>query len=138
MMEHKCGAQRYRDQVLHFGFAQCRPRWRTPQSMSVEYLVSTSSTRRLSDHLGSTSITTDADGNKVSEMRYTPCPTGMLREGEVRYAWITTTAPAPRAHPQIYIHPQSLYNEGITATQRNLSCAGLSPVLSSKNTDPTN
>jgi hypothetical protein len=40
----------------------------------------------LSDHLGSTSITLDSGGNKVAEMRYKPCPpTGMLREGEVRY-----------------------------------------------------
>jgi RHS repeat-associated protein len=44
------------------------------------------------DYLGSTSIVTDDVGNVLSEMRYTPCPTGMLtlrvrwREGEVRYA----------------------------------------------------
>ncbi|MBV6396877.1 MAG: hypothetical protein HFACDABA_02479 [Anaerolineales bacterium] len=44
-----------------------------PQSMNVEYT--------LGDHLGSTSITTDALGNKVSELRYTPW-------GEVRYSWI--------------------------------------------------
>ncbi|HNN14489.1 MAG TPA: hypothetical protein PKL78_13080 [Anaerolineales bacterium] len=42
--------------------------------MSVEYF--------LGDHLGSTSITTDTAGAKISEMRYKPCPTGMLREGE--------------------------------------------------------
>ena len=40
--------------------------------MAVEYL--------LGDHLGSTSITTDASGTKVSEMRYKPW-------GEVRYSW---------------------------------------------------
>ena len=44
-----------------------------PQSMTVEYT--------LGDHLGSTSITTDSSGNKVSEMRYKPW-------GEVRYTWI--------------------------------------------------
>jgi len=43
-----------------------------PQNMTVEYL--------LGDHLGSTSITTDANGNKVSEMRYKAW-------GEVRYSW---------------------------------------------------
>jgi len=36
-----------------------------PQNMEVEYF--------LGDHLGSTSITTDSSGNKVSEMRYTAC-----------------------------------------------------------------
>ncbi len=48
----------------------------------------------LSDQLGSTSITADGSGNKVSEMRYTACPLrpapGVLREGEVRYADGTT------------------------------------------------
>ena len=34
----------------------------------------------LSDHLGSTSITMDEDGNKVAELRYTPW-------GEARYTW---------------------------------------------------
>jgi RHS repeat-associated protein len=51
-----------------------------PQSMSVEYF--------LSDHLGSTSITTDADGNKISEMHYNPW-------GEVRYAWTATQSTTP-------------------------------------------
>ena len=45
-----------------------------PQSMAVDYL--------LGDHLGSTSITTDTTGAKVSEMRYKPW-------GEVRYSWST-------------------------------------------------
>ena len=64
-------------------------KYTVPQSMSVEYLVSTSSTRRLGDHLGSTSITTDANGAKVSEMRYKPW-------GEVRYSWTAggSTTPA--------------------------------------------
>ncbi len=48
-----------------------------PQSMTVEYM--------LGDHLGSTSITTDAAGAKISEMRYKPW-------GETRYTW--TNAPA--------------------------------------------
>jgi len=43
-----------------------------PQNMEVEYF--------LGDHLGSTSITTDSGGDKVSEMRYTAW-------GEVRYSW---------------------------------------------------
>jgi RHS repeat-associated protein len=52
-----------------------------PQSMSVEYF--------LTDHLGSTSMTTNMDGGLVSEMRYKPW-------GEVRYAWTAnqTTTPA--------------------------------------------
>jgi RHS repeat-associated protein len=45
--------------------------------MTVEYF--------LGDHLGSTSITTDAAGAKISEMRYKPW-------GETRYTW--TNAPA--------------------------------------------
>ena len=82
--------------------------------MSVEYLVSTGSTRRLGDHpsaslktsLGSTSLTTDNTGAKVSEMRYReaslwdkPCPlrsaSGMLREGEVRSWWTAGLNPTP-------------------------------------------
>ena len=43
----------------------------------------------LSDQLGSTSITTDSTGAKVSELRYKPCPLrfapGVLREGEERF-----------------------------------------------------
>jgi hypothetical protein len=62
-----------------------------PQSMSVEYL--------LGDHLGSTSITTDNPGAKVSEMRYKACPlrftTGVLREGEVRYSWTAGLSTTP-------------------------------------------
>jgi len=52
-----------------------------PSSMSVEYF--------LGDHLGSTSITTDANGVKTSEMRYKPW-------GEVRSWWTSqlTTTPA--------------------------------------------
>jgi len=48
-----------------------------PQNMTVEYM--------LGDHLGSTSVTTDSNGAKVSEMRYKPW-------GELRYTW--TDAPA--------------------------------------------
>jgi RHS repeat-associated protein len=53
-----------------------------PQSMEVEYF--------LSDHLGSTSLTTDQDGAKVSEMRYKPW-------GELRSWWVEpnlSTTPA--------------------------------------------
>jgi hypothetical protein len=32
----------------------------------------------LGDHLGSTSVVADADGTKVSEIRYKACPAGML------------------------------------------------------------
>ncbi|MFZ5883972.1 MAG: RHS repeat domain-containing protein [Chloroflexota bacterium] len=51
-----------------------------PQNMTVEYL--------LADHLGSTSLTTDADGVKVSEMRYKPW-------GEVRYTWTASLSTTP-------------------------------------------
>jgi hypothetical protein len=69
-----------------------------PQSMTVEYL--------LGDHLGSTSLTTDANGTKVSEMRYCeasrrdkPCPlrytSGVLRKGEVRSWWTAGLSTTP-------------------------------------------
>lgn len=51
-----------------------------PQSMNVEYF--------LGDHLGSTSITTDSTGAKVSEMRYKPW-------GEIRYSWTANPSTAP-------------------------------------------
>ncbi|MBI4760291.1 MAG: AHH domain-containing protein [Chloroflexi bacterium] len=51
-----------------------------PQSMSVEYF--------LGDHLGSTSITTDANGAKTSELRYKPW-------GEIRYAWTASLSTSP-------------------------------------------
>jgi hypothetical protein len=51
-----------------------------PQPMTVEYF--------LSDHLGSTSITTDSNGAKVSEMRYTAW-------GEVRYSWTSGQSTTP-------------------------------------------
>jgi len=51
-----------------------------PSSMAVEYFVC--------DHLGSTSITTDNTGAKVSEMRYKPW-------GEVRSWWTAGLATTP-------------------------------------------
>jgi RHS repeat-associated protein len=51
-----------------------------PQSMSVEYL--------LTDHLGSTSLTTDSSGARVSELRYTPF-------GEIRSSWIANPSTTP-------------------------------------------
>jgi len=42
----------------------------------------------LSDQLGSTSLTTDNTGAKVSEMRYKPW-------GEVRYSWTATQSTTP-------------------------------------------
>jgi RHS repeat-associated protein len=51
-----------------------------PQSMSVEYL--------LGDHLGSTSLTTDTNGAKVSEMRYKAW-------GEIRYSWTAGQSTTP-------------------------------------------
>jgi len=51
-------------------------KYNIPQNMEVEYF--------LGDHLGSTSITTDSSGNKVSEMRYTACPTPLRFGGASR------------------------------------------------------
>ncbi len=51
----------------------------TIQDMTLTYL--------LGDHLGSTSLTTDKTGEKVSEIHHKPCPYGMLREGEIRSTW---------------------------------------------------
>ena len=53
----------------------------------------------LGDHFGSTSLTTDASGAKVSEMSYKPCPlrctSGGLRKGEVRSWWTAGLATTP-------------------------------------------
>ncbi|MBI4738411.1 hypothetical protein HY772_02410 [Candidatus Woesearchaeota archaeon] len=66
-------------------------KYTVPQSMTVEYF--------LGDHLGSTSLTTDTNRAKVSELRYKPCPlrytSGGLREGEVRYAWTASLSTSP-------------------------------------------
>jgi RHS repeat-associated protein len=51
-----------------------------PQSMSVEYL--------LTDHLGSTCLTTDSSGASVSERRYSPF-------GEIRYSWTANPSTTP-------------------------------------------
>jgi RHS repeat-associated protein len=51
-----------------------------PQNMTVEYM--------LGDHLGSTSLTTDANGVKISELRYKPW-------GETRYEWTDAPATTP-------------------------------------------
>ena len=55
-------------------------KYTVPSSMAVEYF--------LGDHLGSTSITTDANGAKVSEMRYKPW-------GETRYTWTAAISTTP-------------------------------------------
>ncbi|MFZ5883978.1 MAG: RHS repeat-associated core domain-containing protein [Chloroflexota bacterium] len=84
-----------------------------PQNMTVEYF--------LTDHLGSTSLTTDSNGAKVSEMRYKPCPlrytSGMLREGEVRYAWTAslTTTPAYRLSDYTFTGQFSYMDDPSTA-----------------------
>ena len=39
----------------------------------------------LSDHLGSTSVTTSSTGVYQSEVLYKPCPFRVLREGETRW-----------------------------------------------------
>jgi RHS repeat-associated protein len=55
-------------------------KYQIPMNMTVEYL--------LSDHLGSTSLTTDNSGAKTSEIRYKPW-------GEVRYSWTASTSTTP-------------------------------------------
>jgi hypothetical protein len=55
-------------------------KYTVPVSMNVEYVIA--------DHLGSSSLTTDANGVKISEMRYKAW-------GEVRFAW--TNAPVDTA-----------------------------------------
>jgi RHS repeat-associated protein len=57
--------------------------------MTVEYL--------LSDHLNSTSLTTDANGAKVSEMRYKPW-------GELRYTWTSAPATTPAYKMPLYTY----------------------------------
>jgi RHS repeat-associated protein len=59
-----------------------------PQSTSVEYLLGDHPSPPLRTSLGSTSITTDANGTKVSEMRYKPW-------GEIRYSWTSAPATTP-------------------------------------------
>ncbi|NWG33748.1 MAG: hypothetical protein HXY42_04855 [Chloroflexi bacterium] len=70
-----------------------------PQSMTVEYFLGDHPSPPLRTSLGSTSLTTDANGAKVSEMRYKPCPlrytSGVLRKGEVRYTWTSAPAATP-------------------------------------------
>ena len=55
-------------------------KYTVPSSMALEYL--------LGDHLGSTSITTNTSGAKVSEIRYKPW-------GEIRYSWTSGVATTP-------------------------------------------
>jgi RHS repeat-associated protein len=73
-----------------------------PQNMSVEYL--------LSDHLGSTSLTTDANGAKVLELRYKAW-------GEVRATWTAnpTTTPAYRSPAYTYTGQYSYMDDPTTS-----------------------
>ncbi|MBI3175912.1 MAG: hypothetical protein HYZ25_19495 [Chloroflexi bacterium] len=73
-----------------------------PQSMSVEYL--------LSDHLGSTSLTTDVNGAKVLELRYKAW-------GEVRATWTAnpTTTPAYRSPAYTYTGQYSYMDDPTTS-----------------------
>jgi RHS repeat-associated protein len=59
-----------------------------PQSMSVEYVLGDHPSPPLRTSLGSTSITTDANGTKVSEMRYKPW-------GEIRSWWTAGLSTTP-------------------------------------------
>ncbi len=55
-------------------------KYTVPVSMAVEYF--------LGDHLGSTSLSTDASGNKISEIRYKPW-------GEIRSSWTSVPSTTP-------------------------------------------
>ncbi len=59
-----------------------------PQSMSVEYFLGDHPSASLRTSLGSTSLTTDANGAKVSEIRYKPW-------GEIRYSWTSNPSTTP-------------------------------------------
>jgi RHS repeat-associated protein len=85
-------------------------KYTAPQPMTVEYM--------LSDHLGSTSLTADADGNKVLEIRYREAsraalwrvdkacplryPAGVLREGEIRATWTSSPSTTPAYKMPLY------------------------------------
>ena len=66
---------------------------------SLFYLLGDHPSPSLRTSLGSTSLTTDANGTKVSELRYKPCPlrytSGVLRKGELRYTWTSAPATTP-------------------------------------------
>ena len=78
--------------------------------MTVEYL--------LSDHLGSTSITTNNTGAKVSEMRYREESLWDKPWGEVRYSWTATqsTTPAYRLAKYTYTGQYSYMDDPSTTT----------------------
>jgi RHS repeat-associated protein len=77
-------------------------KYTVPVSMSVEYMIG--------DHLGSTRLTTDATGAKVSEMRYKPW-------GEVRYAWNSAPATTPTySMTQYQFTGQYAYTDDILTT----------------------
>jgi RHS repeat-associated protein len=81
--------------------------------MTVEYLYG--------DHLSSTSITADSTGAIVSEMRYKPSPlrlpSGVLREGETRYAWTSgaSTTPAYKLSNYTFTGQYSYMDDPATA-----------------------
>ncbi|MBI5295076.1 MAG: hypothetical protein HY869_06340 [Chloroflexi bacterium] len=58
-----------------------------PQPMTVEYM--------LSDHLGSTSLTADVNGNKVLELRYKAW-------GEIRATWTSSPSTTPAYKLPLY------------------------------------
>ena len=62
-------------------------KYTAPQPMTVEYM--------LSDHLGSTSLTTDANGAKVLELRYKAW-------GEIRATWTSSPSTTPAYKMPLY------------------------------------
>ena len=62
-------------------------KYQIPQPMMVEYM--------LSDHLGSTSLTADANGNKVLEIRYKAW-------GEIRATWTSSPSTTPAYKVPLY------------------------------------
>jgi RHS repeat-associated protein len=66
-----------------------------PQNMSVEYLLGDHPSTSLRTGLGSTSITTDVNGAKDSEMRYRGASLWDKPWGEVRYTWTAGLSTTP-------------------------------------------
>ena len=87
-------------------------KYQIPQPMTVEYM--------LNDHLGSTSLTADVNGNKVLEIRYREasraalwrvdkaCPlrytAGVLRKGEIRATWTSSPSTTPAYKMPLYTY----------------------------------
>jgi hypothetical protein len=80
-------------------------KYTAPQPMTVEYM--------LSDHLGSTSLTADADGNKVLEIRYKAW-------GEIRATWTSSPSTTPAYKMPLYTFPSCRFDFQVQLTGKVL------------------